>query len=173
VGGKILEEYIQHNPGEVINGYTDANYKRRGDEWEKPANFEYFDSTTDPANLNHQIDVRIHGGFSRSYPVKSIRLYAKNKYGTDYFYHKFFDELELSQFKRLILRNSGNDYDFVLFRDGLIHELVQDLNIETQAFQPTIVFINGEFWGIHHLRERIDDHYLEQHYGVDRGRIDY
>ncbi|HAC15618.1 MAG TPA: hypothetical protein DCE78_06700, partial [Bacteroidetes bacterium] len=173
VGGKILDDYIYANPGVSINGFTDANYKRKGDEWEKPANFEYFESVSSSATLNHEIDVRIHGGFSRSYPIKSLRLYAKNKYGVSHFEHPFFKQSDHTSFKRLLLRNSGNDYNFVMFRDGLIHNLVRDLNVETQAFQPTIVFINGEYWGIHHLRERIDDHYLERHFGVERDKIDY
>ena len=173
VGGKILDDYIFSNPGVLINGFTDANYKRKGDEWEKPANFEYFESPNESSLLNHQIDIRVHGGFSRSYPVKSLRLYAKNKYGVSHFEHAFFNELGHERFKRLLLRNSGNDYNFVMFRDGLIHELVRDLNVETQAFQPTIVFINGEYWGIHNLRERIDDYYLERHFGVERDGIDY
>ncbi len=38
--------------------------------------------------------------------------------------------------------------------------------------RPAVVFINGEYWGIHNIRERYDKYYLEQVYGVDPDNID-
>ncbi|HDS11775.1 MAG TPA: hypothetical protein ENN77_02615, partial [Candidatus Wirthbacteria bacterium] len=67
----------------------------------------------------------------------------------------------------LILRNSGNDWPKSLFRDGFMQSLVQHLDtIETQAYRPAILFINGEYWGIHNIRERFDVDYFTNHYGL-------
>ena len=32
-----------------------------------------------------------------------------------------------------------------VIKDVLAHDIVKDLNIETQDFQPAIVFLNGEY----------------------------
>lgn len=173
VAGKILDDFVARIPTTVVNGHTVANYKQRGDEWERPANIEYFEDLGTRPVFNHQLGVRIHGGFSRSYPVKSLRLYARNEYGESHFEHKIFSQRPHDRFKRLILRNSGNDYEFTMFRDAFIHELIRDLDMESQAVNTAIVFINGEYWGIHHIRERLDNRYLERLYDIDRDRIDY
>ena len=40
------------------------------------------------------------------------------------------------------------------------------------AYRPSEVFLNGEFWGLMNIRERIDDNYLYQKFGVLETEID-
>ena len=54
----------------------------------------------------------------------------------------------------------------------MLQDLLKDLDMETQDFRPSVVFINGEYWGIQNLRERINKYYIEQHYNVDKDNID-
>jgi hypothetical protein len=126
--------------------------------------------------LAQNIGTRIHGGWSRSWYPKSIRLYARSEYDTENtFEYPFFEGLEkrgepgtpLTTFRRMVIRNSGNDYDRTYFRDALMHELVKHLPIDTMAYLPAVHFVNGEYWGMINLRERYDDDYLQMHYGVD------
>jgi len=53
----------------------------------------------------------------------------------------------------------------------MMQSLVSHLKIDTQAFRPCIVFLNGEYWGIYHIRERYDDKYLKSHYGLDDDKV--
>ena len=39
------------------------------------------------------------------------------------------------------------------------------------AYRPVIVFINGEYWGIHDLRQRLDENYLASAYLVDAAEV--
>lgn len=120
--------------------------------------------------------IRVHGGGSRSLPQKSLRLYARNEYGKNSFDAPFFGENHRSSFRRLILRNAGQDSieTGTMFRDGLMQGLVRHKeHLATQAFRPTVVFINGEYWGIHNLRERFDRHYLGRTFGADPDNVDY
>ncbi|MEX0686473.1 MAG: CotH kinase family protein [Balneolales bacterium] len=169
-------------PGDIYkeNGYGDnrwgepnANYHQRGSEWEREVNVEFFDEAGNPV-LSQKAGLRIHGGGTRAMANKSLRLYARSEYGVNRFNYKFFDEVPHSSYNRLLLRNSGQDgYNYpTLFRDALMQKLVGHLRFDTQAYQPYIVFINGEYWGIHNLRERYDKHYLERNYGVDEEQID-
>ena len=57
-------------------------------------------------------------------------------------------------------------------RDAVGHELTARMGFEFQAWRPTVVYLNGQFWGIHNLRERIDSHYLSAHTGHHVSEID-
>jgi hypothetical protein len=159
-------------PGANYNNihYLTANYALRGIEWERPIHFELFKNNT--RIYSTDAGARIHGGISRRYQQKSIRLYARSDYGDSRFNYPFFPDLEYSQYNRLVLRNSGNDINYNMFKDGFIQTLVRHLNFDTQAYQPSVVFLNGEYWGIHNIRERYDRHYLERVHQVDPHRID-
>lgn len=121
---------------------------------------------------------KIHGQSSSRYPQKSLRIYASGDYDDkDTFQYNIFSGLEdaagnkIKNFKRLLLRNSGNDWSSTMFRDGLMQSLVSHLNISTQAYRPSVMFLNGEFWGIHNIRERFDKHYFASHYNLDKDKL--
>ena len=158
-------------PGIHYSGGGTGNYHQRGEEWEREATFELFESDGDRV-LNQNIGIRIHGGFSRELAQKSLRLYARNRYGESRFEHQFFGETDDDSFNRLILRNAGNTWGEDMFMDALAQSLVRHFNVDTQAYRPAVLFLNGEFWGIHNIRERYDKHYLERVYGVDPENID-
>lgn len=174
VAGKYFDEWAAANTGATWDDGRPANYNQRGKAWEKPAHFEYFPKNGDPV-YKHDIGIRVHGGWSRAFPRKSLRLYARNEYGTgNTFTYPFFGELPargdatrtVSEFRRLILRNSGNDFNLTLYRDALMQDLAKDLPLSTMAYNPVIHFVNGEYWGIINMRERYDQHYLASHYNL-------
>ena len=172
VAGEDFDEWRRANPEGEAEELTPANYHRRGAQWEYPAHLEVFIPGEAGAGLRQDLGVRIHGGQTRACPVKSLRLYARNLYGSRVFGYPFFPGLPDEDFRRLILRNSGQDGELTLIRDAAIQEIVGDLRFDTQAYRPAVVFINGEYWGIHNLRERYDRHYLARVHGVDPDRID-
>lgn len=168
VPGKIFDDNYD---GEAT-GNSSANYHQRGREWERPASMEVFDKENSDAVLSQDIGVRIHGGWSRLNPIKSLRLYARGALGESRFNYQFFPNLEDDSFNRLILRNSGNDWSETYFRDAAIQAIIGHMNFDTQAYEPYVVFINGEYWGILNVRERYDKHYLARVHDVDSENID-
>lgn len=160
-------------PGQYGNeeNFWHGNYAQRGHDWERKISFELFESNGELA-FAQQAGARIHGGFSRRFPQKSLRMYARNDYGEQYFNYPLFPGQPYDQYKRFILRNSGNDWYNSLFVDALAQSLVRHFNVDTQQYRPTVVFLNGEYWGIHNIRERYDRHYLERVYGAEEGKID-
>ena len=142
-----------------------------GREWERPAYFEWFEPDGSRA-IGQAVGLRIHGGWSRKYDQKSLRLYARDRYGESAFDHPFFPGLEISAFRRLLLRNSGNGWKLAFMRDAIGHELVRGMGLDSQAWRPSVVYLNGRYWGIHNLRERIDRHYIASHHGVAPEEID-
>jgi hypothetical protein len=160
------------NSGNSTWQIRNANYRMTGDEWERPVNLEFFDEEG-KQGFNLSAGARIHGAFTRAYPSKSLRLYFRNKYDFDneLAYPVFSHQSHLT-YKRLLMRNGGNDYFHSIFRDGMMQTLVRDMGFSVQAFRPSVVFLNGEYWGLLNFRERIDKHYLESHFLVNPDKIE-
>lgn len=148
-----------------------ANYHMRGNDWERKAHFCYID-TNAVIGIDQEVGIRIHGSGSRSLPIKSLRIIAKAAYGNNALNYPFFGITHGQSFKRLLLRSSGQDFDKTYMADALSQQIIQELDIETQQYQPVIVFLNGEYWGIHNLRERIDKDFLVNKKNIDSENID-
>ncbi|HLR91666.1 MAG TPA: leucine-rich repeat domain-containing protein, partial [Atopostipes sp.] len=161
---------------EEIGIYTDKNAENRGSDWERPVHLDFFETDGNLA-LEQELGIRIHGGLTRTYNQKSLRLYAKSEYDTNkYMTYDFFNGLEkmndngsVNEFKRLLLRNSGNDWNQTMFNDALMQSLIEPLGtVDTQAYRPAVVFFNGEYYGIHNIRERYDEYYIQSHYDINK-----
>jgi hypothetical protein len=170
--GVVFDNWRQNNPYVEADGGRPGNYHLRGEEWEYPAHFAFWDSGSTVPDLSQDIGFRIHGGWSRAQPMKTLRLYARSLYGKSTLEYPFFPEQDYGEYKRIILRNSGNDNPNTMFRDALIQRVCRELNFDTQAYRPVVVFLNGEYWGIHNIRERYDKHYIKRVYGVEGEDLD-
>ena len=164
-------------PGERFDqeGFKDAywpvgNYHNRGEEWERDLNVAFFNKD---ASLIFETDagVRVRGGASAAFPQKSLNLYFKSTYGLDIINYPFFEKSSTITYKNLILRNSGNDFQATHFKDALLQDLVKDINLDIQRFSPSIIFINGEYWGIHNIREKYDKYYFKYKYQIPEDHI--
>lgn len=166
--------FFGRNNGIYVSGENDGlgeNYYRSGDEWERPIHLEFF-NTDGSLGFKQGLGARIHGRGSRGNPQKSVRVYARDKYGKERITYPIFPGLTIGQFKTLILRSPDADFSTTLFKDELVQTIIKDMNIDLQATQASIVFINGEYWGIHNIRERQDKHYVASHHGVDPDHLD-
>ncbi len=186
VAGIDFDNWRKNNPNGITNGHVQANYRRRGIETEKPASFQYF--VNEKEVINQNIGLRLHGSFSRHVQNKTFRLYARSEYDAkNSFDYPFFGSGNSGSFKRLLLRNSGNDAGnywiggafqwtyspAVYFRDAFIHKMVSHLGFDIMDYMPVITYVNGEYWGLLNLRERYDQHYLERKYGIAEAELDY
>ena len=161
-------QLFSDSTGIYVPGTNDEapNYDQKGREWERPIHMEYLSSRGEVV-LMQNAGARIHGGTTRIFANKSLRLYARSEYGRARFSHDFFEGTDIDSYKRLILRNSGQDIGASFFRDALVHEILKETSLDVQAYSPVILFLNGEYWGLSNLRERQDEHYIASHYGVD------
>ena len=140
-------------------------------DWERAVNVELFDEQGN-VQINQLAGIRIFGGCSRQrYPIKSFEVFARRMYGKGSFDYKLFKTEDITQFESFLIRSSSDDQMFTMFRDGLGHTLVSDLKVETQAYQPAVVYINGQYWGIHNIREKYSEAYFEEHYGVTENNL--
>ncbi len=157
--------------GDSANDYWPYHGANFWQNWEKASHWEFFE----PAGGGFSLDagVKIHGGFSRAFPQKSLRFLARDAYGVNELIYLLFPNGEFDDFKRLILRNTGNDFPYTHLRDVMAHALAAEEDLETMARnRPVKVFLNGQYWGYQNLKERQDVFYLRSHFGVEIDEID-
>ena len=152
----------------VYGDHEDGNYEQKGSDWERIMSLEYF-NLDGTLGFAQDCRTRIHGGGSRHAPKKSFRIYAETGDVTNFKY-PFFDDTELDKFKRVLLKAGGHRPD-CFPRDDLGNMLTKGLNVEQQHFRHIIVFINGEYWGINSLKERLDNYFFQNLYGIDDNDI--
>jgi len=150
--------------------HPDGNYMNNGIEWERKGHVEFYEPDGSIGFIQN-CGIRINGGWSAKMSQKSLRLIARDIYGDNRFNHQIFSDLEADSYKNFVLRNSGNDFIYSHIRDAFMQELLYDLDLELQAFRPAVVFINGEYWGFHGIRERYDDDYFNRHFGIDEEEL--
>ena len=158
----------------VCGNAPGCNYAQSGDAWERPCNVEFFE-TNGLRVIDQESGVRMHGNTSFGFPVKSLRLHPLNQKGTGPFVYRIFPNLNIDKFYRLLLRPSAHDHYLTMMRDGLMQNIMRETGMDMQAYRPAILFINGEYWGIHNLQEAYDENYFATHYpaSVDKNAVDY
>lgn len=161
--------YVKGENADRNEPFNGANFHQ---DWERPIHVELY-WTDGQQIINQDAGVQIAGAYSRKNEQKSMAIHARSAYGKKYFDAKLFDELDITRFKSFTLRDSGNDFAITHFRDAMITHLVAGNNIDIQAYQPAIIFLNGEYWGILNIREKLNEHYIESHYPyVDHDKVD-
>ncbi len=116
--------------------------------------------------------MRLFGGLSRLFPQKSIAIVARKRYGARRIAHPVFGKRGPRKFKYLVLRNSGSDWGKAWLRDALTASLVADWDLDHQAERLAIAYINGRYWGLYHLREKVNRYFIASHHEVDKDSID-
>lgn len=186
VKGGIFDEslaaYLEEDG--IYDGETarklDANYKQRGSDWKRDCHMELFEFDAEGSELvlSQNCGIGIQGNYSRSDLQKGLRLVADSDYGDNNFrYAVFGDDLTdangdvLDKFKNLVLRAGGNCAFTSKFNDTYWQTLVADMNCETLASRPCVVYINGEYFGLYILQEDYDNDYMEDHYGVEKDDV--
>jgi hypothetical protein len=148
-----------------------GNYQQKGKKWERPAHVELFDAAG-ASVFAEDAGLRITGAIIGGFPIKSLRIVMRDTFGKSYINDSVFPNNDIQKYKRLLLRTSGNDFSGTLFRDALLQSLLEPLDMELQASLPSIVFINGEYWGIHNIREKTDKHYIRTHFNLSKDSFD-
>jgi len=158
------------NGAPKVCGEGNANYMQ---DWKRPANIEYF-AKDKTLGFNQEVDIEISGTCTREMAEKSLAIKADDIYGKKSIDYKLFSEKNIDTFKSFKLRNSGQDWWKTMFRDAMEQQLIKDdLDINYQAYEPSIVFLNGEYWGIHNIREKKNEDYLANNVpNLDSDKVD-
>ncbi len=152
------------------HGYNKGLYNWK-QSWKRPCNVEFF-NTSRTCSLNSAARIKISGGRSRNFPQKSFTLSLPGK-SDEMFNYAFFPHKDIPASKTLLLRNSGDDWEYTMFRDILMQSLLlHRMDIDMQDARPAVVFLNGTYWGIYNIREKLDKYYIQNNHSCDPDTID-
>ncbi|MBA7562499.1 hypothetical protein ES708_04151 [subsurface metagenome] len=160
--------YVEGTNKYYENTRYNANY---GEDWERPIHLEFYEPDGSLGFQQHA-GMKIIGLGSRSSARKSFAVFARGKYGQSEINYKIFPDMDIDSFKALAFRNGGNDWKSTLIRDGMMQSIVEDIDLDIMAYRPAVLFINGEYWGIHNIREKQNEDYLASHHNIDPDNVD-
>lgn len=135
--------------------------------WKRPINFEYFPNPSQgQAVINQLCETEIGGNTSCMFTVKSLNVKANKRFGNNKFSYPFWkDKPNVTKSKTLYLRNSGQDFYSFHFRDAVNQmSFGKYVDLDWEASQPVVVLINGNYYGMVNLREKVDDNYIWSNY---------
>lgn len=149
------------------NGYNGINFETANfmQNWDIPVSTDWFD-TSGNVVYHRDCEAEIHGTYTARAGQKTLRLKGSEPTGPLSLNYSFFGTDYNSEYRNLLLRNSGNDIHKSLLRDNLIQTIMGEQGLDVSRFQPYIVFLNGEYWGIHHLQEHMKEYYIVNHYNI-------
>lgn len=135
--------------------------------WKRPINLEYFDTrVSNQAVINQLCETEIGGNTSAYFTTKSLNVRANKRFGENKFSYPFWaDKPDVTKSKCIYLRNSGQDFNCLHFRDAMNHmSFGQNVDVDWQASQPVVVLINGKYYGLVNLREKVNPDYIWSNY---------
>lgn len=163
--GSYLETAIEKNEFGSIHRFWEANYRATGIDWEREAEILLFDQDGSLL-LKKEVGIRIQGGVSRAYLPKSLNIYSRNEYdGTEWIDLNIWENSGY-QADVFTIASGGNDI-YTKFKDRLVSELCQGLDVATLNYETCTLFVNGEYWGVFLLAEKYTDSYFRHYYDVN------
>jgi hypothetical protein len=150
--------------------------EERGQGWERPINIEYF-APGGAEQFNVNAGIRVHGNFSRMFsPKKSYRIYFRKEYGgPGRLEYPLFEDSVVTSFDKLVLRAGFQDTFFHrnipllsdkhhtarYINDQVVRNLHRNMGQPIAHGKWVLLYLNGEFWGLYNLTERVDLQYLQ------------
>lgn len=127
-------------------------------------------------------DYNKHGNDSWAYNQRGFDYIVRDQYGYNYgINYKIFNTKKRKSFQRLIIKAAANDnypfegnpnsnyngeYGGAHIRDAFVHVLSQkaDLRLDERSYEACVLYVNGQYWGVYDIREKVDDSDFTDYY---------
>ncbi len=126
-----------------------------------------------------------HGNDSWAYPQKGVDFVVRDQYGYDNdIDYQLFPTKPRTKFQRFMLKAGASDnYPFTggsgggcHLRDAFIQSLAEkaNLNVDLRSNDHCVVYINGQYWGLYEMREKVGDpDYTNYYWGQKEEDLDF
>jgi gliding motility-associated-like protein len=108
-----------------------------------------------------------HGNDSWAYAQRGFDYITRDQFGYNHAIKgSLFNDVDRDKFQRLIIKCAANDnYPFSYggsgahIRDAYVQSLSQvaGLRLDERSYEPCVMYLNGEYWGVYEIREKVDD----------------
>lgn len=139
---------------------------------EKKVSFEFYESDGS-LGVSFVSGSKLTGMDSRLRDQKSMAIILRKEYGLQEVTYPFFDDNEVNTYSSFTLRNAGEDPFSIRIQDTVLTNALKDqMDIDMQDFRPVVVYLNGEYYGLYNLREKLNGNYIEHKFNVEKGEYD-
>lgn len=138
-------------------------------DWKRPCVIEYF-NPDGSKQFESKASVKPDGGAggSRSNPQHSVTVESANTtFGTgeNIHYPLFPEKPYVDDIQAIFIRNGSNFWNQYHQRDATFMRVMRKSHVNSQAYRPANVFLNGQYFGVYELREKANETYFNENYG--------
>ena len=138
--------------------------------YEKPCYAELVE--LDGTGFSIKAGLKLFGGATRGHAKKSYELKFQKQYGSSKLNYQVFDNVDSAVFDSIVLRSGSQDEMGTASKKTLIRDIVgtslvnEYTNVDVQSYKPVVMYINGSYWGLYFIREKVDETFVANHYNV-------
>jgi len=127
-------------------------------------------------------DYNEHGNDSWAYDQRGIDYITQDEFGYgNELHYPIFRTKDREGYQRLIIKAAASDnYPFenggAHIRDAYVQSLSQvaDLRVDERSYEPCVMYVNGEYWGVYEIREKVDDlDFTDYYYDQGAGDVEF
>ena len=141
-----------------------GNYHGRGKEWERSARIQLM-APDGQELLQAPVRLRVNGQLTRAFPQHALRVLFDSPLPDPLF------EGDGPGLQAVILRAAGNDQVKAFMRDAVLQSACAGTSVEVSKALSCVVYINGAYWGVHHLRHRMDEREIARRHGINAKQV--
>lgn len=145
-----------------------TNYRQDS---ERVVSFEFYEKNGS-LGTSFVSGIKLSGMDSRERDQKSISVYLRKRYGLKEVSYPFFNDTTPKTYSSFLLRNSGEDPFRVRIMDAVLTKTLDGMNIDKQDYRPVVLYLNGEYYGLYNLREKLNSDYVVTNFEYEKDGID-
>lgn len=159
--------YVKGPGASSESPYFGANFWK---DWEKEATVSLFEA--DGGGFYISCGLKIFGGYSRANAKKSLVCFFRSQYGASSLEYPLFGDAGLDTYEAFVLRAGGQDAFTARMRDELLTSIASKyVGLAVQKYKPVVVYLNGEYFGLHYVREKINEHYIAGNFNCEPDEV--
>lgn len=144
-------------------------YSNPTEDYERPGSIAFFNGEE---RFRKDCGVKLHGATSRvKQEKKSLKLNFRDAYDGTLEYDLF--QNGVTAFDSVLLRAAQEGSFSTNMRDVIMHELAKQCcpELPRQDYTYTVLYINGQYWGIYAFREAHSAEHFARHNGLDPDQV--
>lgn len=146
-------------------------------DWQRAAHIDYFTEDSMALLFSQNTGMQVDGGWggSRSHPQHSFRLeLANGTLGEDPVHYPIIpNRPNRDKYSNFYLRNGSNQFLQFPYKEAYQEQALSGTTKNYySAWRPVTVYINGGYFGLYELREKMDDEYFNIYDDADKDSID-
>jgi len=145
-----------------------------GSHTQVPANIQIFEPNN-ADSISFEALIKIFGNTSRYAAQKSFAVEIESEDGVNKIEYDLFpaDSKSATEYKSFVLRNGGSaEWNRTKLTDAAFMSLARlALNVDAQAYRPAAMYLNGQYYGLINIREKLNKDYLEIKYDLNRDTL--